>query len=237
MGDACTFAIADHGSMSNDETVRRGPSAAGLAVLQGPSRWGPGGVSSTEAAFSLPVGTVTFLLTDVEGSTRLWSTEDPDVMRSALVRHGEIISEAVAAHGGVRPQEQGEGDSVVAAFARRSDAFGQRSRCSWHCTPNRGRWCNRYKRGNASRGARAVDGDGRSCAAVVGDALPDGVSLIALGSAGLRVPLASRAVSRLAQSDLTDSFPSLRSVDAAPYTTCRRPCRRSSVATPSKPLS
>ena len=36
--------------------------------------------------------------------------------------HYEILDEAVAADGGVRPQEQGEGDSIVAAFSRASDA-------------------------------------------------------------------------------------------------------------------
>ena len=36
--------------------------------------------------------------------------------------HYEILEEAIAAHGGVRPVEQGEGDSVVGAFSRASDA-------------------------------------------------------------------------------------------------------------------
>jgi predicted ATPase/class 3 adenylate cyclase/DNA-binding CsgD family transcriptional regulator len=86
-------------------------------------RWGPDGVSHPEAAFSLPVGTVTFVLTDVEGSTRLWSSEDPELVRRAIGRHYVIVADAVARHGGVRPQEQGEGDSIVAAFARPSDAL------------------------------------------------------------------------------------------------------------------
>ena len=98
-------------------------SATSLAGLQRAFRWGDAGVSSPERAFSLPVGTVTFLLTDVEGSTRMWSTQPSETMRSAIARHYEIISEQVAAHGGIRPQEQGEGDSIVAAFARPSDAL------------------------------------------------------------------------------------------------------------------
>src|SRR5262245_2365370 len=69
----------------------------------------------------LPTGTVTFLLTDVESSTRLWE-DAPDEMTAAVPRHYEVLDEAIALHGGVRPQEQGEGDSVVAAFARASDA-------------------------------------------------------------------------------------------------------------------
>ena len=71
--------------------------------------------------FALPTGTVTFLLTDVEGSTRRWESA-PDAMAAAIVRHYELLAEAVDGYGGVRPVEQGEGDSVVAAFSRASDA-------------------------------------------------------------------------------------------------------------------
>jgi predicted ATPase/class 3 adenylate cyclase len=69
----------------------------------------------------LPMGTVTFLLSDIEGSTRLWSTF-PEAMPAAVARVYEILGEAVTAREGVRPVEQGEGDSVVAAFSRASDA-------------------------------------------------------------------------------------------------------------------
>ena len=71
--------------------------------------------------FLLPAGTVTFLLTDVEGSSRLWE-ERPADMGAAIARHYDLLDDAIAAHGGVRPVEQGEGDSVVAAFARAGDA-------------------------------------------------------------------------------------------------------------------
>jgi predicted ATPase/class 3 adenylate cyclase len=69
----------------------------------------------------VPSGTVTFLLTDVEGSTLLWSSE-PERMGMGIARHYEILDAAISAHGGVRPVEQGEGDSVVAAFTRPSNA-------------------------------------------------------------------------------------------------------------------
>ena len=69
----------------------------------------------------LPTGTVTLLLADVEGSTRLWETQ-PEAMTAAVARLDQTLSEAVAAHDGVRPVEQGEGDSFVVAFARASDA-------------------------------------------------------------------------------------------------------------------
>jgi len=83
-------------------------------------------VTETDVAserLNLPTGTVTFLLTDVAGSTRMWGAEPDDAMRAAIRRHYEILSRAVESHDGVRPQEQGEGDSIVAAFARPSDAL------------------------------------------------------------------------------------------------------------------
>jgi class 3 adenylate cyclase len=69
----------------------------------------------------LPRGTVTLLLADVESSTRLWETQ-PDDMTAAFSRLDQALAELVAAHGGTRPVEQGEGDSFVVAFARASDA-------------------------------------------------------------------------------------------------------------------
>lgn len=73
------------------------------------------------AVSELPTGTVTLLLADIEGSTRLWETRRLD-MAAAIERLNAIVSELVAAHGGVRPLEQGEGDSFVVAFAKASDA-------------------------------------------------------------------------------------------------------------------
>src|SRR5579864_3731492 len=47
----------------------------------------------------LPAGTLTFLLTDIEGSTRLWE-QHPARMRGAVARHQELIAASVAAHSG-----------------------------------------------------------------------------------------------------------------------------------------
>jgi class 3 adenylate cyclase len=69
----------------------------------------------------LPTGTATLVLADVEGSTRLWQTQ-PDEMTAAIARLDQTVADIVAAHGGVRPVEQGEGDSFVVAFARAADA-------------------------------------------------------------------------------------------------------------------
>jgi predicted ATPase/class 3 adenylate cyclase/DNA-binding CsgD family transcriptional regulator len=69
----------------------------------------------------LPTGTVTLLLADVEGSTRLWQIQ-PEEMTEAIVRLDHSVADIIAAHDGVRPVEQGEGDSFVVAFERASDA-------------------------------------------------------------------------------------------------------------------
>jgi class 3 adenylate cyclase len=92
----------------------------------------------------LPTGTVTLVLADVEGSTRLWQTQ-PEEMTAAVARLDRVVCDFVAAHGGARPVEQGEGDSFVAAFARASDAVAcalelqraplRRSGCVSGCIP------------------------------------------------------------------------------------------------------
>ena len=69
----------------------------------------------------LPTGTVTLLLTDIEGSTKLW-TDRPRAMFQAVSRHHTIIGNAVKRHNGKMPRDQGEGDSIFAAFPRASDA-------------------------------------------------------------------------------------------------------------------
>src|SRR5438128_1042897 len=69
----------------------------------------------------LPTGTVTFLFTDIEGSTRLWE-EVEDLMRIAMVRHDEIVDHTVAAHHGVNVMPRGEGDSRFIVFPDASDA-------------------------------------------------------------------------------------------------------------------
>jgi hypothetical protein len=61
-----------------------------------------------------PSGVVTFLFTDVEGSTRLWEA-DGDGMRAALAAHDDVLRSAIEAHDGFLFKHTGDG--VVAAFA------------------------------------------------------------------------------------------------------------------------
>ena len=74
---------------------------------------------------SLPTGTLTFLFTDIEGSTQLWE-QQADAMRAALARHDSLLRSAVEDHGGILVKTTGDGllavfhtgvDAVVAALA------------------------------------------------------------------------------------------------------------------------
>ena len=68
---------------------------------------------------SLPAGTVTFLFTDIEGSTRLWESQ-PAAMQAALPRHDALVRQCVAGHGG-HVFKTG-GDAFCAAFHTAADA-------------------------------------------------------------------------------------------------------------------
>src|SRR5256886_13905966 len=68
---------------------------------------------------ALPSGTVTFLFTDIEGSTRLWATQH-DAMRASLARHDAILRQSIEAHGG--HVFKTVGDAFCAAFATATGA-------------------------------------------------------------------------------------------------------------------
>ena len=61
-----------------------------------------------------PSGVVTFLFTDIEGSTRRWEA-DAEAMRAALAAHDDVLRETVKAHSGWLFKHTGDG--VCAAFA------------------------------------------------------------------------------------------------------------------------
>jgi predicted ATPase/class 3 adenylate cyclase len=70
---------------------------------------------------ALPTGPVTFLLTDVVGSAKLWE-EHPEAMRQALSRHDALAELLIRRHGGTLLKSRGEGDSLFAVFARAQEA-------------------------------------------------------------------------------------------------------------------
>ncbi|MGO9656363.1 LuxR family transcriptional regulator [Mycobacterium sp.] len=176
----------------------------------------------------LPTGTVTLLLADVEGSTRLWETQ-PEQMTTAMARLNQTVSQTITAHDGVRPVEQGEGDSFVAAFARASDAVAAalemqraplapiRLRIGVHSGEIQLRDEGNYAGPTINRTARLRDlGHGGQTLlsgvteALVLDRLPDDAWLTDLGSHRLRdLPRPERVV-QLCHPDLVNEFPPLR---------------------------
>ena len=69
----------------------------------------------------LPSGTVTFLFTDVEGSTRLLDELGADAYAGVLGEHRRVVRETCASHGGAEVDTQG--DAFFLAFARAPDAL------------------------------------------------------------------------------------------------------------------
>ena len=176
----------------------------------------------------LPTGTVTLLLADVEGSTRLWETQ-PKEMTAALARLNQTVSEIIAEYDGVRPVEQGEGDSFVAAFARASEALAAalemqraplapiRLRIGLHTGEIQLRDEGNYAGPTINRTARLRDlGHGGqtllsgATEAMVLDTLPCDAWLSDLGSHALRdLPRPERVI-QLCHPDVVNEFPPLR---------------------------
>jgi len=176
----------------------------------------------------LPAGTVTLLLADVEGSTRLWQAR-PEEMTAAVAQLDRTLADLITAHRGVRPVEQGEGDSFVVAFTRASDAVAcalalQRAplspillRIGLHTGEVQLRDENNYIGPTINRTARLRDlaHGGQTVlssvtADVVIDMLPDGVWLTDLGTRPLRdLPRPERII-QLCHPDLHNEFPPLR---------------------------
>jgi predicted ATPase/class 3 adenylate cyclase/DNA-binding CsgD family transcriptional regulator len=181
-----------------------------------------GGVSE------LPTGTVTLLLADVEGSTRLWETQ-PQEMAEAVARFDRTLAKIIAAHRGVRPVEQGEGDSLVVAFDRGSDAVACaldlqlapfapiRLRIGLHTGEVQLRDEGNYIGPTINRTARLRDlaHGGQTVLSgateeIVADHLPSGATLLPLGSHHLRDLRRPERVIQLCHPDLPSQFPPLR---------------------------
>jgi predicted ATPase len=81
---------------------------------------------------TLPIGTVTFLFTDIEGSTRLLS-EIGEEYAGVLAEHRGVLRDAFARHGGAEVDTQG--DAFFVAFSRASDAVAAASDASAALAP------------------------------------------------------------------------------------------------------
>lgn len=182
------------------------------------------------SAPNLPVGTVTLLLADVEGSTRLWEAQ-PAVMAAALTAMDRLLGGLVADHRGVCPIEQGEGDSFVVAFARAGDAVGcalalqraalgpLRLRIGLHTGDVQLRDQGKYMGPTVNRAARLRDlGHGGQTllsgmtSYLVSELLPTQAWLLDLGRYGLRGMAQPEQVTQLSHPDLCTWFPPLRCV-------------------------
>ncbi|WP_253867076.1 LuxR C-terminal-related transcriptional regulator [Mycobacterium asiaticum] len=182
----------------------------------------------------LPTGTVTLLLADIEGSTRLWETR-PEEAAAAVARLDHTLRDLVGTHHGVRPIDQGEGDSFVVAFKRAGDAVA----CALalqlaDLTPIRLRiglhtgdiQLRDPDSGEASYIGPAINRTGRlrdlahggqtvlssATEAMVLDNLPADAWLSELGTYQLRDLPRPERVLQLCHSDLDNEFPPLRTV-------------------------
>jgi predicted ATPase/class 3 adenylate cyclase/DNA-binding CsgD family transcriptional regulator len=180
----------------------------------------------------LPTGTVTLMLADVEGSTQLWESQ-PAAMTDAIALLNRTVEKLIVEHGGVRPVEQGEGDSFVAAFSRASDAVActldlQRAplapiklRIGLHTGEVQLRDEGNYAGHTINKTARLRDlaHGGQTVLSsateeMVEDRLPDDAWLADLGSHKLRdLPRAIRVV-QLCHPELRNDFPPLRTTAA-----------------------
>ena len=97
--------------LADDLAVLLSESFAGAAVSAAASPAGPGEPGEED----LPAGTVTFLLTDIEGSTRLWESV-PEAMEAALEQHDRLLAEVIGGAWRGGGHLSGEGDSFFAVF-------------------------------------------------------------------------------------------------------------------------
>ncbi|HVF33596.1 MAG TPA: hypothetical protein VM933_11225, partial [Acidimicrobiales bacterium] len=184
---------------------------------------------SSDGTFLLPTGTVTMLLADVEGSTRRWEQDEPGMARTTAA-HRAVIDEEVAAHSGVRPLEQGEGDSFVAAFARPSDAVACALavarlaplpvRMAVHTGEAHRTDEGNYVGPSLNRAGRLRDAAhggqivlSHATAELVADRLPKEASLHDLGRHRLKDLERPERIFQLVHPDLRRDFPALRTLD------------------------
>ena len=194
----------------------------------------------------LPSGTVTFLFTDIEGSTRLIQ-QHPEAMKDALVRHNALLQSAIGAHHGRVFQVLGDGfcsvfaaagDALAAALeaqrALHGEAWGEvgslRVRMGLHTgtvEAHGGEYASSLTLARTQRVMTAGHGGQTLLSAGVADrvrdGLPDGTTLRDLGLHKLRGLAEAENIFQLVAADLPSAFPPLRVEDVA--------------ASPSAPLS
>lgn len=189
----------------------------------------------------LPVGTVTFMLTDLVGSTRLWD-RFPELMRPALVRHDALVESLVGTQAGVVVRPRGEGDSRFAVFSRATDAVA--AACAIQRALHAEPWAlpeplgvrlalhtgeadlsdGDYYGSAVNRCARLRDvaygGQvllSSVTASLARERLPAGATLRSLGTHRLRDLPEDDEIFQLLHPELPANFPPLRSLSASPH--------------------
>jgi predicted ATPase/class 3 adenylate cyclase len=188
----------------------------------------------------LPDGVVTFLFTDIEGSTRLWE-DAPDAMMDALRLHDEKVDVAVDKHHGVSVKPRGEGDSRFVVFRGAADAVAAvaeiqrqldsvewstprplRVRASLHSGLAELETGDYYGSAvNRAARLRAIAHGGQTVLSgatfeLVQDRLPTGVTMTDMGRHRLKDLTRPEHVYQLNVVGLDQAFPPLLSLDAVP---------------------
>ncbi len=176
------------------------------------------------SAAAAPSGVVTFLFTDVEGSTRRWEA-DADGMRVALAAHDEVLRAAIEAHDGFMFKHTGDG--VCAAFASPRSAVDAAVAAQRELQLP-------VRMGLATGEAEVRDGDyfgavlnraarvmaaGHGGQILLADStagLLSGVDLVDLGTRRLRDVSAPVGVFQVRAPGLQAEFPPLRALDVIP---------------------
>jgi len=187
----------------------------------------------------LPTGTVTFVFTDIEGSTELWE-RFPEAMPEALARHDRIVRDTIAAHGGRVFKEVGDG--IYGAFASAPDAVAAalaaqralqleawdtdeplRVRIALHAGEARLREGDYY--GPALNRTARILAAGHGGQILLSQAVerltsasfPEGVALRDLGERSLKDLTDPERLFQLVADDLQAEFPPLRTLDVRPH--------------------
>ena len=188
--------------------------------------------------FGSPPDFLTFLFTDIEGSTRLWE-QQPELMRPALARHDALARATVGNHRGSVVKMSGDGMHAVfadahaaleaaLAFQQAIGALAQTAglalpvRCGLHAGVVERR-DNDFFGGPVNRAARimsAAHGGQVLLSQVVADLVrgrgPEGVTLRDLGVVRLRDLASPERVFQALHPRLRSSFPPLRSLESTP---------------------
>ena len=185
----------------------------------------------------LPTGTVTFLFTDIEGSTRLWETQHATMVQ-ALAHHDAILREAIESNDGHLVKTTGDGALAVFAIAANAIAASITAQRALNAT-DRGELSIKSRMAVHSGTAEQRDGEyhgptlnraarlmaaghggqillSRTTEELVRGHLPADVALRDMGERRFKDLIRPERVFQLIVPDLPGDFPPLKTLDARP---------------------